>query len=485
VKPKIVKIGRIARGSIELAIIFVLMAGCGALPEPSITPEEAKTLAKEAYIYGFPMVMNYKTLYNYTIDKSNPDYKGPLNKIACVARLFTPEDRAIVTPNADTPYCMFWIDLRAEPMVLSVPEMEPERFYHFQFIDLYTHNLAYAGTLQTGNGAGTFLVAGPNWDGRKPEGVSDVIRSETGLAFVITRTQLFDLEDLERVKEIQSEYNLKPLSTFLGTDPPPAQPSVSYPKWVEGVQFDERFFGFLDLMMSLLERPGAGEEQLWAQLARLGIGPGKPFDFAELTPEVQAALRDGVKDGLGAIEEFVVEHASDPLVSAKIFGTRDFLTESAKENYGLENFSILRSAAASRGIFGNSATEAIYPTYMTDEEQQPLDGSVNGYTLTFEEGSLPPVKAFWSLTMYDGKTQLFIDNALDRYLLNSTMVEQFQMAQDGSLTIYIQNDSPGKANESNWLPAPDGPFYMVMRLYGPEPEALEGVWSPPRLVRTR
>jgi hypothetical protein len=484
VKPKIVKAGRIARGSIELGIIFVLMVGCGTAPEPSTTQEEIQILAKEAYIYGFPMVMNYKTLYNYTIDKSNPDYKGPFNEIACVARLFTPEDRAVVTPNADTPYCMFWTDLRAEPMVLSVPEMEPERFYHFQFIDLYTHNFAYAGTLQTGNGTGTFLVAGPNWDGRKPEGVSDVIRSETGLAFVITRTQLFDTEDLERVKEIQSEYNLQPLSAYLGTDPPPAQASVSYPKWVEGAQFDERFFGFLDLMMSLLERPGAGEEQLWTQLAHLGIGPGNTFDFAELTPEVQAALRDGVKDGLSAIEEFVVEHTSDPLASAKIFGTRDFLIESAKGNYGLDNSSILRSVAAHLGLFGNSAAEAIYPIYMTDGKQQPLDGSVNGYTLTFEEGSFPPVKAFWSLTMYDGKTQLFIDNPLDRYLLNSTMMEQFQMAQDGSLTIYIQNDSPGKANESNWLPAPDGPFYMVLRLYGPEAEALEGMWSPPIAIRT-
>jgi hypothetical protein len=485
VKPKIVKTGRITRSSIELAIIFVLIAGCGTAPEPSITPEEARTLAKDAYVYGFPMVMNYKTLYTYTIDESSPEYRGPLNEIACEARLFTPEDRAIVTPNADTPYCMFWVDLRAEPMVLSGPEMEPERFYHFQFVDLYTHNFAYVGTLQTGNGAGTFLVTGPNWDGRKPEGVSDVIRSETGLAFVITRTQLFDTEDLERVQEIQSEYELKPLSTFLGTDSPPAQASVSFPKWVEGVQFDERFFGFLDLMMSLLERPGAGEEQLWAQLARLGIGPGNTFDFAALTPEVQAALRDGVKDGLSAIEKFVTEHVSDPLVSAKILGTREFLTESAKANYGLDDLSILRSVAAHRGLFGNSAAEAIYPTYITDGEQQPLDGSANGYTLTFEEGSFPPVRAFWSLTMYDGKTQLFIDNPLDRYLLNSTMMDQFQMARDGSLTVYIQKDSPGKANESNWLPAPDGPFYMVMRLYGPEAEALEGVWSPPGLVRTR
>ncbi len=125
----------------------------------AISPDAVKAIAKEAYIYGFPMVMGYKTIYNYVVDKENPEYKGPFNQLSCVARLFTPQDKAIVSPNADTPYCLFWMDLRAEPMVLTVPEMEPERFYHFQLIDLYTHNFAYVGTLPTGNGAGKFLIA--------------------------------------------------------------------------------------------------------------------------------------------------------------------------------------------------------------------------------------------------------------------------------------------------------------------------------------
>ena len=465
--------------SMAVLATTLIISGCGVGGEGSITPEEAKAIAKEAYIYGFPMVMNYKTIYNYVVDTENPEYKGPFNQLSCAARLFTPEDKAIVTPNADTPYCMFWIDLRAEPMVLTVPEMEPERFYHFQLIDLYTHNFAYVGTLTTGNGAGTFLITGPDWDGEKPDGISGVIRSETDFVFNVTRTQLFDPDDLLNVKELQITYDLQPLSAFLGTEAPPAEVMPNFPEWVEGSQFDERFFAYLDLMMVLLAQPGAGEDQLWGQLARLGIGPGSTFDFAALPPEVQEAMKAGVQGGFGEIETFIGEHTSDPLVSGKIFGTREFLAESAQANFGLENSDMLRSVAAHMGLYGNSAEEAIYPVYLTDADQQPLDASANRYAVTFEEGTLPPVKAFWSLTMYDGKTQLFIDNPLDRYLLNSTMMEQFQLAKDGSLTLNIQKNSPGQGKDGNWLPAPDGPFYMVLRLYGPEDAALDGEWTSP------
>jgi len=188
----------------------------------------------------------------------------------------------------------------------------------------------------------------------------------------------------------------------------------------------------------------------------------------------------GVNEGFSDIENFINKNSTDPLMSAKIFGTRTFLEKSAEDNYQTEDFYLLRAAAAHIGLYGNSAGEAIYPAYILDDEGSPFDASQNKYTLTFEQGSLPPVKAFWSLTMYDGKTQLLIDNALDWYLLNSNMMDQFEMNDDGSLTLYIQKDSPGKDLESNWMPAPDGPFYTVLRLYGPEENALDGSWiSPP------
>ena len=240
------------------AILLGVLCACGAGGPDAVTPEEAEATAREAYVYGFPMVMNYKTLSNYVIDTSSPEYKGPFNMVSCEARLFTPEDKAVVTPNADTPYCMFWLDLRAEPMVLTVPEVEPERYYSFQLIDWYTHNFAYVGTLSTGNDAGTFLIAGPGWEGAAPDGVDDVLRSETDLVFIVVRTQLFRPDDLARVEEIQAEYELQPLSAIVGTDAPPTPPALDFPVWHEGAQFDERFFGFLDVAMDLLGRPASG-----------------------------------------------------------------------------------------------------------------------------------------------------------------------------------------------------------------------------------
>jgi hypothetical protein len=447
-----------------------------------LSPTEVKSIANEAYVYGFPVVVNYKTMWNYALDKGNPEYKGPFNQVSCEARLFTPEDKAVVTPNSDTPYCMFWMDLRAEPLVLSVPEIEADRYYSFQLIDLYTHNFAYVGTLTTGNDTGNFLIAGPDWNGEKPKGISEVIRSETGFIFNVTRTQLFGPNDLDQVKGIQTSYDLRPLSSFLGTEAAPAAPQPDFPTWEEGAQFDERFFGYLDFMMGLLGSPGEGEKELWNKLARVGIGTDGDFKFDALPKETQEAMKAGVKEGFGEIEAFIEKNSSDPLVSGKIFGTREFLTESARENYGLDKLDLPRAAAAHQGIYGNSAAEALYPTFFIDADGKPLDASSNRYSMTFGEGDLPPVKAFWSVSMYDGKTQLFIDNPLDRYLLSSAMIDQFVRGDDGSLVLHISKESTGSESEPNWLPAPDGPFYMVMRLYGPEAQALDGTWSPPPLV---
>ncbi|MEJ2580374.1 MAG: DUF1254 domain-containing protein [Acidobacteriota bacterium] len=428
------------------------------------------------------MVMNYKTLYSSVIDTSNPEYKGPFNQVSCEARLLTPDDKTVVTPNSDTPYCHFWLDLRAEPMVLAVPEVAPEHYYSFQLIDWYTHNFAYLGTLSTGNDAGTFLIAGPGWEGAAPDGVDDVLRSETDLMSIVVRTQLFGPDDLDQVGAIQSSYALEPLSSYLGTDPPSAPPMSDLPEWEEGAQFDQRFFGFLDVAMDLLGAPASGREGLWDGLGRLGLGPGHDFDLAALPPEVQEAVKAGREAGFADMEAFIEAYSQDPLTSGRIFGTRAFLADSAKRNYQLDNADLLRSVAAHLGLYGNSAAEAMYPTYFTDADGRPLDASGNRYTLTFAAGQLPPVKSFWSLTMYDGATQLFVDNPIDRYLLNSTTMDDFRFNDDGSLTLLVQSDPPDDAWRTNWLPAPDGTFYMVLRLYGPDAEALDGTWTLPPVV---
>ena len=449
-----------------------------------LTPDEARAIAKDAYIYGFPMVMNYKTMYMYAVDENSPEYKGPFNFLGCEARVFTPEDKAVVTPNSDTPYCMFWVDLRTEPMVITVPEMEPERFYHFQLIDLYTHNFAYIGTLTTGNGAGKFLVSGPNWSGETPEGITDVIPCETDLFFVVVRTQLFNPDDLDNVKKIQDSYDLQGLSAFLGEETPVPAPAIDFPEWNEGAQFDAGFFAYFDFMLGLVQAVPE-EQELFESFAKIGLGGSEPFDISQFSPDIQDALEAGVQEGFQELETFIAQETDDPLVSAKIFGTREFLTASAAENYQHDDFYLMRMAAAHTGLYGNSGAEAIYPTYLVDSDGEPLNASEHNYTLTFTKEERPPVKAFASLTMYDGKTQLFIHNPLDRYLLNSPMNIQFIIEDDESVVFYIQKDSPEKEKEPNWLPAPDGPFYMVLRLYGPEPEALEGRWMPPAVQKVR
>lgn len=470
-------------------IAALLLPGCGGekTTEPSgakISAEEAQAIAKEAYIYGLPIVMGYKSMYAYAIDESSPEYKGPFDEVACDARLFTPDDKAIVTPNADTPYCMFWMDLREEPLVITVPEMEPERFYHWQLVDLYTHNFAYVGTLTTGNGSAKYLVTGPNWTGDKPDGVIDVIRSETDFVFNIIRTQLLGQDDLERVKEIQASYDVQSLRVYMGGTVPPDASALNFPEWVEGAQFDERCFDYLDFLLSLVE-PVEEEQPLMKRLARIGLGSNKPFEIASLSPDIQEALKEGVKLGFAEIEQSLEEFVSDPLGSAKSFGTRQFLMESAATNYGFDHHYLLRAGAAHIGLYGNSGSEAIYPTYFVDNEGEPLNTAAHSYRIRFPAGQLPPAKAFWSLSMYDGVSQLFIHNQLDRYLLNSTMLERFRKEADGSIVFYIQKDSPRKNLEPNWLPAPDGPFYMVLRLYGPELEALEGKWTPPDLQKAK
>jgi hypothetical protein len=437
---------------------------------------------QEAYIYGFPLVLNYKTMYSYTINTKSPEFKGDFNQLGCEARVYTPEDKAVITPNSDTPYCMGWIDLRDEPVVFTIPEIEKERFYQVQLIDIYTHNFAYISTVATGNIPGKYLITGPEWKGEVPEGITEVIPCETQFLLAIARTQLFNPSDIDNLKKIQDKYRIEPLSTFLGTQAPAASAAIDFPEWKDGTEFSAGLFPYFNFVLTLVKTPKE-EQALMKRFAKIGLDGKGTFDITKFSPEIQKAIEEGAQEGLAAIKEFGKKETSDPLISAKVFGTRAFLNKSAKDNYSLKDLFMIRAVGAEKGIYGNSGAEAIYPTYVVDTEGAPFDASKNNYTMSFEKGEFPPVKAFWSLTMYDGKTQLLIDNPLNRYLLNSPMMDDFVMNEDGSLTLYVQKESPGKDLEPNWLPAPDGPFVVVMRLYGPKEEALEGKWVAPALVK--
>jgi len=446
-----------------------------------ITPAETKAIAEEGFIYGLPIVMNYAVMYAYAIDKGNPEFKAPFNQIKNEARVFTYKDTAIVTPNSDTPYSFAWLDLRAEPIVLSVPEVEKGRYYAVQLEDGNTFNYGYIGSRATGNEAGDYLVAGPDWKGETPPGIKKVFHSTTQFSVAGYRTQLFGPEDMPNVVKVQSGYKVQPLSAFLKQPAPPAAPTINFPK-IDKETGKTGFFDYFDFSLQFAP-PGPDEKEIREKLARLGIGAGKTFDFKALSPEQKAAVVEGVKTGEEKIKQYLL--AGEKVINGwKIgayFGDRDFF----HGNW------LLRAAGAQAGIYGNDAIEATYPMTKTLADGEPLDGSKHNYTLTFPVGQLPPVNAFWSVTMYDGKSQFLVKNPINRYLINSPMLPNMKKNEDGSLTLYIQNKSPGKDKESNWLPGPNGPIYLVMRLYWPktEPPSVlppgEGTWKPPGIVATK
>ena len=318
---------------INLRVAFMLFAlatlftACNSAEnkQAKLTPDEARSIAKEAYVYGFPMEMNYKTMYNYTLNEQSPDYKGPINQKSCEARLYTPEDKAVVAPNSDTPYCMFWMDLRDEPQVISVPEMEPERFYHFQLIDLYTHNFAYIGSLTNENKASSYLIAKQGWEGEKPERITDIIYCETDLFFVVVRTQLMDNNDLENVQAIQEAYKVQSLNSFLGEVPVVTDRNENVLVWQDGDELTPKAFTYLDYMMNLTT-PVESEMELRANISKLGIGTKEGFDINRYDQETQEAIKEGIEEGLKEMKAFAAKYSKDPLTSSRIFGTRDFLT---------------------------------------------------------------------------------------------------------------------------------------------------------------
>lgn len=467
-------------------LVLILMVGCQQSNKKSnkeLSKEEAKIVAKEAYIYGFPLVMNYKTLYANVLDKNSGDYKGDFNKISCEARLYTPEDKAIVTVNSDTPYCMFWSDVRNQPVIFSVPDVNADRYYSFQFIDLFTHNFAYLGSLTKGNKAGKYMVADESWNGIVPDGINEVIKCETGIFFTIVRTQLFNENDLSNLKKLQDQYKVQTLSEYLGKPEVKNENSDVLPQWVEGDQLTEASFKYMHAVFKLIGHDLESEKPLMEKFAKLGIATDQGYDFSAFDKETQDAIKEGVKEGFAEMQALIKEQSSDPIGSTKIFGTRKFLETSAKENYHFNDIYLIRAVGAYVGIYGNSASEAMYPTFLTDADGNTMDASQHNYTLTFAPNQLPPVKSFWSITMYDGKSQLLVNNSIDKYLVNSTTVDKYVKNKDGSITIYMQYESPGKHLQANWLPAPNGSFYCVMRLYGPKEDALNGTWITPKIIK--
>ena len=442
--------------------------------DEALSMNDVQAIAEEAYVFSFPMLMGYRAAFGMFIAAGAPSYRGPLNQLHSDPQTLDHTFREVISPNADTPYSMAGLDLRAEPLVLEVPEVT-DRYYVMQFEDLFGTNPYYVGTRATGTAAGSYLLVGPRYQGEIPGGFSSVLRFETDLVFILGRTQLLGPDDLDALSAVMNWYRLHALSAYQGKDAAPAPP-FDWPVWDDTASRDERFIGYVNRLLELCQPTHPSEVELMARFARAGIGAGVQFDAASLSNEVRTALRAGVDSARAKISA-AAESLSEKVNGwggSDAFGDRSFFNG----DY------LLRAAGAMAGWGGNDKIEAFYPTSREDADGKPLHGE-NRYRLTL--ATAPPAKAFWSVTMYDttydGTAGYLVENPISRYLINST-TRGLVRGDDGSLTITIQHDRPDSPEEqANWLPAPGGPFFLVLRIYMPESAAWDGTWTPPPVQR--
>ncbi|MFM0698227.1 DUF1254 domain-containing protein [Paraburkholderia sediminicola] len=377
--------------SLGLSLSMLPLASAQAsatLPAASAiaTPDEARSIAKDAFIYAYPMLFNYKTMYEQAIDPNAKAYVGGFGKFRNYSQPYGPENREIVTPNNDTPYSWAWLDLRREPWVLTVPVVPNGRYFVFQWIYLFTYNFAYVGSRTTGNPGGYYLFAGPNWHGETPKGIDKVFKSETDLILTLGRTALNGPGDVKAMQAIQKQYRLTPLSSFEYTVAPPPVPKLAFPKWDEAKATSIDFISYLNFLLQFTQPPEPSEVELMQRFSKIGIAPGKPFDASTLPADTQQAIAAGVADGKAALAD-AEKHTTS---SYDIFGSRQEMNGDYTK----------RAVAAAMGIYGNTKEEAVYVGTHVNADRQPLLGS-QPYVLHFDKKDLPPAKFFWSMTMYD------------------------------------------------------------------------------------
>ncbi len=427
------------------------------------SPDEVRAIAREAMIFAYAMLYNYKTMYAHTQDYLSTAYTGGFNRFRHYAHAYTPANTDIPTPNIDTSYSWAWLDVRLEPVVLRVPAVTRDRYIVFQLFDLFTYNFAYIGVRSTGYDAGNYLIAGPKWNGATPEGIGRVIRSETEIIGMLVRTSLNGASDLPNVRALQMSYIIQPLSEFAAAVPPQPAPAISFPEWDERLALSGAFIGYLNFLLQFVS-PHPSEAELYCRFARIGIDPGRPFRPAETPAEVLNAIEEGAAAGLREIDEESARTTS----SRELFGTREFL----QNNY------LRRAVAAKLGIYGNSIEEAVYGRAHADADGNLLSGA-NRYVWRFERHQIPPVNFFWSATMYRLPERFLIANPIDRYSIGDR-TPGLVYGADGSLEICLQQDDPDdNAQRANWLPTPAGPFEVIVRLYGPKNAVLSGRWKLP------
>ena len=461
--------------TIMMVGVLIVLSSCNQKQE-SLTPEQTKQITKEAYIYAYPMLENYQMMFATAIWKESPAFDAPFNQMKNKAVLLGPKYTTIVRPNNDTFYSTLWLDLRAEPMVLSVPAISDNRYYAWQFIDLFTHNAGYVGTRETGFKAGKYLLAGPNWSGEKPKGIVKVIQMETNLLAALARTQVYSQDDVENAVKVQSGYKIETLSQYMGTPSPNASTPLDFPLYSPEKIKSVEFISYLNFLLGQV-KAHPSEAALLKRFSKIGIGANVAFDVQNIDPEIKKIMQN-------AIDEAIVEVEAESknlgvlvdgwMQVAGAFGSREVM----------QGKYLTRAAAAYFGIYGNDLEEAFYPETKLDSDNETLDCSKHNYILHFEKDELPPVKAFWSLSMYKLPEQHFIENEINRYVISSA-TEGLKYNEDGSLDVYIQKENPGEDKVSNWLPAHNGPFSLQARLYWPNPENLDPLYVMPSVKKIK
>lgn len=444
---------------------------------PTLTedPDEAQRIAEEAYVFAYPMLEFYKSMFGLSLVPRLPSYVGPLNTLVNKTELIDADFTAIVSPNNDTLYSMVMCDLRAEPLILTVPEVPRSRYFSFALIDLYTHVPAFLGTREGDTEGGTFLIAGPSWDGTgRPEGITREFRVETDFLFCLGRTQVDGKPDLPAANALMAKYEIKPLSAVTpGYRPRQVDPirladiPIYDPKKASSIEF----ITYLNWLLGHVA-PHPADAATLGRFSRIGVAAGAPF-FADALPE---AIRDAIEAGVRKAEASIEAKATTLGTAVNgwrmtfgVFGDRE----------RMQGRWLTRAAAGRIGLFGNPDEEAMYPFGNVDADGDDLDGGRHAYSLR-----LPPlpVDAFWSVTMYRLPEKLFVANPIGRYSIGDRTAGIHTDA-DGSVVIHMHKDPPFPEGATNWLPAPDGPFYLIMRLYLPRQEALDGTWTPPPITK--
>jgi hypothetical protein len=441
-----------------------------------LSASDATQAAIDAYVYAYPLVTMEMTRRRSTNVTKAEGARAPMGQFAKLRTYPDASFKDVTAPNADTLYTVVWLDVSKEPWVVSIPDLH-DRYALFPMLDGWTEVFQVPGKRTTGTAAQKYAITGPGWSGTLPTGVTEY-KSPTGMVWLLGRIYCTGTpEDYKAVHALQDKMSAVPLSSYGKPYTPPS--AKVNPEWDSKMAVREQVDSmdgpsYFKLFAELLKTnpPTAEDGPMVTKLAQLGIVPGKDFDASTLDPAVAKAIADAPKPAQEKIMGWFkgsIEAGDAALVNGWLFSVKTGL-------YGT-NY-IQRAFITAIGLGANRPQDAIYPTSEMDAEAKSYSGEFK-YVMHFDKGMLPPAKAFWSVTMYNA-AYFFVANPLNRYTVSSRT--KFNTNPDGSTDVYIQNKSPGKEKEANWLPAPKDKFILMMRLYWPSetpPSILDGTWKPP------